>query len=112
MKFDLKGMNRKQLERLRADVDKALARLAEAEKRAALKAAEAAARAHGYSLAEITGADLPSLKGEKRTGTRGKVAPKYRNPENPDETWSGRGRAPRWMQAHLAAGGSKEDLAI
>ena len=32
-----------------------------------------------------------------------KVAVKYRNPQNPRETWTGRGRQPRWLVALLAA---------
>jgi DNA-binding protein H-NS len=34
-----------------------------------------------------------------RGGARGAVAPKYRNPENPAETWAGRGLKPRWLVA-------------
>jgi DNA-binding protein H-NS len=42
-----------------------------------------------------------------------KVAPKYRNPENPVETWTGRGLMPRWMTAALKGGKKKrEDFAI
>jgi DNA-binding protein H-NS len=33
-----------------------------------------------------------------------KVLPKYRNPKNPAETWSGRGKQPRWLSAQLRAG--------
>jgi DNA-binding protein H-NS len=33
-----------------------------------------------------------------------KVLPKYQNPRNPVETWSGRGKQPRWVQAQLRAG--------
>ena len=32
-----------------------------------------------------------------RGGLRGAVAPKYRNPGNPAETWAGRGLKPRWL---------------
>ena len=32
-----------------------------------------------------------------RGGARSAVAPKYRNPENPAETWAGRGLRPRWI---------------
>src|SRR5690349_737834 len=35
---------------------------------------------------------------ERRSGRRKKVQPKYRNPENPEEVWSGRGRKPRWVE--------------
>jgi DNA-binding protein H-NS len=33
----------------------------------------------------------------RRGGPRGSVAPKYCNPENPAETWAGRGLRPRWL---------------
>lgn len=33
-----------------------------------------------------------------------KVAPKYRNPANPEQTWTGRGVSPTWVQALKAAG--------
>ncbi|HZP79371.1 MAG TPA: H-NS histone family protein [Pseudolabrys sp.] len=52
-----------------------------------------------------------------RTGKRGprpgtKVAPKYRNPLNPLETWTGRGRQPRWVTAALKTGKKIADLSI
>jgi DNA-binding protein H-NS len=40
------------------------------------------------------------------------VAPKYRNPENTSETWSGRGLPPRWMAAQIKAGKKKDDFLI
>jgi DNA-binding protein H-NS len=33
-----------------------------------------------------------------------RVLPKYQNPKNPAEKWSGRGKQPRWLQAQLRAG--------
>jgi DNA-binding protein H-NS len=33
-----------------------------------------------------------------------KVAPKYKNPANPDQTWTGRGVSPTWVQALKTAG--------
>ncbi len=47
-----------------------------------------------------------------RGGPRGAVAPKYRNPGNPSETWSGRGLPPRWMAALIKTGKKKEDFLI
>jgi DNA-binding protein H-NS len=46
------------------------------------------------------------------TGARGAVAPKYRNPDNPAETWAGRGLKPRWLAAALQAGNKLEDFSI
>src|SRR5215813_10849461 len=47
-----------------------------------------------------------------RFGSRGAVAPKYRNPENPSETWAGRGLKPRWLTAAMKSGKSLDDFAI
>jgi DNA-binding protein H-NS len=41
-----------------------------------------------------------------------KVYPKYRNPERPFETWSGRGKEPRWMAAQRRSGKKVGDLLI
>ena len=40
------------------------------------------------------------------------VFPKYRNPAEPAQTWSGRGKRPRWFNAALAAGKKEKDLLI
>jgi DNA-binding protein H-NS len=47
-----------------------------------------------------------------RAGGRGPVAPKYRNPENPSETWAGRGLKPRWLAAALKGGKKLEHFSI
>jgi DNA-binding protein H-NS len=47
-----------------------------------------------------------------RGGRRGAVAPKYRNPENPAETWAGRGLRPRWLTAAIKSGKKLEEFAI
>ena len=45
-------------------------------------------------------------------GRMGRVAPKYRNPANPAETWAGRGLKPRWLTAAMKGGKKLEDFAI
>jgi DNA-binding protein H-NS len=47
-----------------------------------------------------------------RGGRRGMVAPKYRNPENPTETWAGRGLKPKWLAAALKFGKKLDDFLI
>jgi DNA-binding protein H-NS len=47
------------------------------------------------------------LRDLTRTHTRRpypRVLPKYRNPDRPSETWSGRGKQPRWLTAQLRSG--------
>jgi DNA-binding protein H-NS len=41
-----------------------------------------------------------------------RVLPKYQNPSEPAETWSGRGKQPRWLVSALKAGGKIEDFKI
>jgi len=41
-----------------------------------------------------------------------RVLPKYRNPSMPAETWSGRGKQPRWLVLALKAGSKIEDFRI
>src|ERR1700682_2207509 len=41
-----------------------------------------------------------------------KVHPKYRNPERPSETWSGRGKQPHWVGAQLRSGKKVDELLI
>ena len=72
----------------------------------ALKAAEAAAAKYGFALEEITGGN------QRGGGKKQKAAAKYRNPNNPEETWSGRGRKPHWVHAALTAGMDISDLEI
>ena len=78
----------------------------------------AAATAEGYTVAELFDADVavsPVAPGSRRraTGRRtGKVAPKYRDPENKRNTWSGRGRMPRWLAEKTRHGRSPTDFLI
>ena len=53
-----------------------------------------------------------SVDGERQRQAYPRVLPKYRNPANPDETWSGRGKQPRWVAAALRAGHQLEELLI
>ncbi len=61
---------------------------------------EEMARSSGFSAAELFGG---------RKGKGSKVAPKYRNPKDPSQTWTGRGRRPNWM---VEAGGNPERFLI
>lgn len=64
-------------------------------------------------LLRSSGFALEELFSRGRGGAKGKVvAPKYANPENPSETWTGRGRKPNWLVARLNKGASVEDFAI
>lgn len=79
------------------------------------------ARAEGYTIAELFGGGAapaarsgkPARPASRKAGkSLGKVAPKYRNPANPAETWAGRGKQPRWLAAQTGAGRKLEDFLI
>ena len=59
-------------------------------------------------MAEAAGMSLDALLGKGRKG-KGSVAPKYRDPKNPENTWTGRGRMPLWMVAATKGSKAKKD---
>jgi DNA-binding protein H-NS len=65
-------------------------------------------------LAKLSRVDMAGgrAKAAFGRGVRGKVAPKYRNPENPAETWAGRGLKPRWLAAAIKSGKKLDDFMI
>ena len=74
---------------------------------------------NGISAAQIIGAMKAGKTSKAKSprkmkqgaGTRGKVAPKYRNPANPEQTWTGRGKSPIWV-TELKNSGSLESALI
>lgn len=61
----------------------------------------------GFTPGEIFG----GAKGGKN-GKGSKVAVKFRNKDNPEETWTGRGRQPKWLAAKLQKGAKLADFAV
>lgn len=55
---------------------------------------------------------MGAAAGKKRKQGPKKLSPTHRNPSNPAETWTGRGRKPRWLVAALDAGRTVEDCRI
>ena len=96
--IDLSGLNIDQLADL---VGKAQSEMAsrERQRRKDLRSElERRVSAEGYKVSEI----FPELRGGGANGRqRRKMPVKFRNPQNPDETWTGVGRSPKWVQAIL-----------
>lgn len=104
MDINLNELSLKELKDMQSQVAKAIATFEDRKKKEALSELEEKARSLGFSLAELTGS-MPSRK-------RAPATAKYGNPANPANTWSGRGRKPRWFEAALNAGKTPEDLSI
>src|SRR6202166_5296355 len=62
----------------------------------------------------IEGGDAPQSYNANGKARRKypRVFPKYRNPQAPSETWSGRGKQPRWLVAAIKTGRKMEDFKI
>jgi DNA-binding protein H-NS len=98
---NLKSMSIDKLSKLKEQVDAALATKV-ADERRTLQAELSKLSRFGGSASRL------KIGG----GRRGTVAPKYRNPDNPAETWAGRGLTPRWLVAALKSGKKLEDFSI
>ena len=108
---DYETMSRKELMEMRAQIDRAIAAVADRDKRVALKAAEAAAREHGFSLQDLVAGMAQAAAGGRGRAAKGGAA-RFRNPDDASQTWSGRGRRPRWVHEAEAAGRSLDDLRV
>ena len=105
MALNLNKMSIAELNKLISDAQAALAKKQEvAEKVRKL------ARDNGLNISDLMTAD--KQKKAKTKKPRGKVAPKYKNPANGSETWTGRGRQPRWVADALTDGKSLDDILI
>jgi DNA-binding protein H-NS len=61
----------------------------------------------------MQGVELTSGNGEGKPRRKyPRVLPKYRNPSAPHETWSGRGKQPRWLVAAIKTGRKIDDFKI
>lgn len=99
-------------------IQKVIAAKESRDKKATLAKLVSVARKSGFELHELVDVEAPkkartvrakpAAKGKKR----GKVLPKYRNPSNGKETWTGRGRQPVWVRNLIASGGSLDDVTI
>ena len=123
MSIDLNTLSAKELDAL---INQAKKRKTVISKRKPIalvrKKLTALARAEGYAIAELFGGapvarPMVAATGSKpRTSTKGrklgKVAPKYRNPANPAETWAGRGQQPKWLALETGKGRSLDEFLI
>jgi len=100
-------MSLEDLRALRTQIDRAISSFETRRRKEALAAAERAAREMGFNLADLTSG---SGRGRRGSAAAGESAPKYAHPEDASQTWSGRGRRPRWVTEQLEAGKSLEDL--
>ena len=103
MAKELERMSLKELTELELKVKKARAGVQDRSRADVRKKVEALIADAGFKVSDIFG----GRGGKGRT-----VAAKYANPDDPSETWTGRGRKPRWLSAKLADGAKIEKFLI
>lgn len=123
MAFDLNAFSPQQLDAL---ITQAKQRKTTLKKRKPITAVRKKltdlAATEGYSIAELFGGSggaqrsAASAPGARTSATKGrklgKVAPKYRNPANKAETWTGRGKQPLWLAGQIKKGRKIEEFLI
>lgn len=112
VKNELKKMTTKQLEKLLEDVKKALATARARDRSMARKAAEKAAAEFGFSLGDLGGTEKKAKKAPRAKAVKKVGTPKYRNPKDATQTWTGKGRKPNWFVQEVESGTSEEALTI
>ena len=121
MAIDLNDLSQKELASLITQAKRRKTALAKRKPITTVRARlRALAKSEGYTIDELFGGTGATRKTATRKVARkttagrklGKVPPKYRNPANKDETWTGRGKQPRWLAAEVAKGKKAEDFLI
>ncbi|MDU9007071.1 H-NS histone family protein [Sedimentitalea todarodis] len=102
-KINLNKLSLKELQALEKDIAKAIVSFEQNRRKEALVAVEAKAKEFGFSLSELTA---------NREKQQAASAPKYRHPDEPTLTWSGRGRRPTWFVEAVEGGMSPEAMLI
>lgn len=103
--MNLEKLSIPELTELQARIPGEIARRKAEEKQQLMSDVAAFVAARGFALEELLGGKA-SKKGQRKSATA-----KYRNPQNPEVTWSGRGRQPAWIKAWIAAGKPLDKLA-
>ncbi|ENW78972.1 hypothetical protein F909_03289 [Acinetobacter sp. ANC 3929] len=108
MKPDISDLSVEDLKRLQAEAEALIASKKDQAIEDAYNQIVAIADALGFSVEEL----LEVGEQKRKKTTRKAVEPRYRNKNNAEETWTGRGKQPRWLVAELEKGAKLEDFLI
>lgn len=96
-----------EIERLKREADE----LQKRHRGPALASILEAMREYDISPKDVAAAFDSANKTSRRGGSRSTVAPKYQDPTS-GQTWSGRGRTPRWLTSAEAQGRHRDEFLI
>ena len=100
---DLTKFSPKDLKELSRSIEKEIKRRESADKKKVLTQMKELAASVGMTVEEIL---------EANPQKKSKGQPKYRNPDNPEQTWTGRGKRPGWLNDALNSGIALEEMEI
>jgi DNA-binding protein H-NS len=106
--IDLSGYNLGELKGLQYDIEKEIKIRQRQDVQKAREQILAIAQKAGVSVEELLATNVKKTR--KETGQ--KVQAQYRNPADKAQTWTGRGRKPRWIAEGLASGKTLDDFRI
>ncbi|MEB4589546.1 H-NS histone family protein [Candidatus Thiothrix sp. Deng01] len=103
MSVDISSLSVAELERLKGSIDNAIANRRDTELTGLREQIEEMVANAGFTIDEVM---------QARTSKKRIIKPKYRNPNNPEQTWSGRGRKPAWVEEWTSSGRSLDECLI
>jgi len=113
MDIDLGKLNIAELKELEKNARGQIRKRMTTEKRDALQAVKALAEKRGFKLTELIGKQTKRKAKAEGNGVPKPPAPvRFAHPHNPNETWSGKGKRPKWVNHMIEQGKTLDDLRI
>jgi DNA-binding protein H-NS len=109
---DLSKYNLGELKQLQVDIEKEIKGRQQDEVKKAREQILSIAQTLGVSVEDLLADSKKKAKGGASETKGEKVRPQYRNPNDSEQTWTGRGRQPKWVVEALAQGKKMEDFRI
>ena len=109
-KLNLDAMSIDELWQLHGEIGRVLSVRLTSEKRELEK--RLAQLCREKEIPQLESSDRQAIEAPRERRKYPRVSPKYRNPNEPSETWSGRGKQPRWLATALKAGRTIEEFVI
>lgn len=110
MSVNLDVLSIEELQNVIIDAQRLITKKKKAELKNARLQAEKLAAELGFTLEELLKGKADEEQAPAKV--RKPVEIRYRNPANTEETWTGRGKQPRWLAAAMTAGKSLADFAV
>lgn len=105
MSIDLSGLTLSELEQLVKDATARVSTIRASRITDVRREIEKLARERGFAISEL----FPAAKGKVASNAS---KPKYSNPNNPMQFWTGRGKRPQWLSEAVAGGAAIESFLI